>query len=512
MDVPDLIDVLSCCTKNVQGSTIIIAVSAAVANARAICAYGSSGSYAHIGLAADHDCIIICPASLCPGFSSELISMLAQPNPILYFNTIELLCRTRSWDTWSTSAVMAITGIYVLLHPPFSAPEELIQLLQRLGLQQVTVQELKQQQEEGWRLYKAALSAYASWAKAYTKLLKAYAQSPRYSPESAEAASADPYWVLFKLLKAESFLLPWVASSSSPACAASDQLQLLLLLWRARVVAATVEHLGLRPAAAAVAGRGGGRTSSMTGGSSGSSSTGESGGASASLVQMGCGSSSSSSGSKYSSSRSVLGRSSDSVSGELHVVRSGAVNLSPRLCIVRSHFNAVQLWHIATSAEPCTAGAAAEAAVPGSAADAFGLSGDADSKLSQRLLRMPCCLPPSVVKLLKRISTAYPEEVLAGQQQAEGDSNSQQQVQLLQDMLGVSELLLAEVPCTLGCSNPGCVDLSGSSEVKVSSLACSACKVVCYCSKECQVAHRRVHKGLCKKLQAGLLGCAGKEH
>ena len=479
--------------------------------------------------------------------------MLAQDDPILYFNIIELLCRTRSWDTWGIPSVESVTGIYVLLHPRFSDPEQVTQLLQRLDLQQLTEQQKHQQQRKEWQICKAALSAYASWAKAYTKLLKAYSQSLRYTPETAGTASADPYLDLFKLLaENERTLLLWVASSSSPSCANSRELQLLLLLWRARVVVVTAEHLGLRSAdaqAAAVGGRGGGTTSSMTGGSSGSSSSaGSIGGPSALLLQMsnsssmpGGGSSSSSGGSGAasdvlaqmacdlleemrceilaeqrgcgssgsscsSSSMPVLGRSSDLINGAIsHASRVGG-NAVAGLLIVASHYHAVRRWHKLTHA----AGTEAKPAPAGIAGDASRLRDDADSNLSKRLLRLPDSLPPAVVGQLDHISSTYTAEVLARQQQAEEDSISQQQVELLQKMLRVSELLLAEVPCTLGCSNPGCVDLSGSSEEKVSSRVCSGCKVVCYCSKECQNAHWKRHKGLCKKLGAGPSGCAGK--
>ena len=187
--------------------------------------------------------------------------------------------------------------------------------------------------------------------------------------------------------------------------------------------------------------------------------------------------------------------------GELQAVR-GAVSLNLVLCTVRSHYNAVQLWQKSAGAGTCTAEPKAAAA-----GDACGSRDDADLELSQRLLRLPGSLPPAVVEQLDRISSTYSEEMLTVQLQAEGDSNGEGKVQLLQKVLGVSELLLVEVLCTLGCSNPECVDLSGSSEVKVSLKTCSACKVVCYCSKECHNAHWERHKILCKKLRAGPRSC-----
>ena len=82
----------------------------------------------------------------------------------------------------------------------------------------------------------------------------------------------------------------------------------------------------------------------------------------------------------------------------------------------------------------------------------------------------------------------------------EGLSQVQQQ-QFFGDFLQLSQLLLVEVPMSLGCSNPGCVGLAGQSEVAVSNKACTGCKVVYYCSRGCQVDHWKVHRRLCKGLQ-----------
>ena len=84
----------------------------------------------------------------------------------------------------------------------------------------------------------------------------------------------------------------------------------------------------------------------------------------------------------------------------------------------------------------------------------------------------------------------------------------EQQRELLLDLLQLGQVLLVEVLCTLGCSNPACVNFSGESEVSTSNKACTGCKVVYYCSRECQVAHWKVHKTLCKQLQ----GRSEEEH
>ena len=77
----------------------------------------------------------------------------------------------------------------------------------------------------------------------------------------------------------------------------------------------------------------------------------------------------------------------------------------------------------------------------------------------------------------------------------------QYQQRVLDDLLQLGEVFLAEVPVSVGCSNPVCVSLAGASEVAVSNKACTGCKVVYYCSRGCQVDHWKVHKKLCKQLR-----------
>ena len=77
----------------------------------------------------------------------------------------------------------------------------------------------------------------------------------------------------------------------------------------------------------------------------------------------------------------------------------------------------------------------------------------------------------------------------------------QQQQEYWTDMLKLSEVLLQEVPIVLGCSNPTCTDMKGVSEAAESNKKCTGCRM-CYCSRECQVAHWKAgHKDLCSKLQ-----------
>lgn len=77
-----------------------------------------------------------------------------------------------------------------------------------------------------------------------------------------------------------------------------------------------------------------------------------------------------------------------------------------------------------------------------------------------------------------------------------------QHVEMLLQLVKLSELLLSRVPLPVGCSNPYCLNLARESEVKVSKKTCTACKVVCYCSRDCQMTHWNAHKALCKKLRS----------
>ena len=77
----------------------------------------------------------------------------------------------------------------------------------------------------------------------------------------------------------------------------------------------------------------------------------------------------------------------------------------------------------------------------------------------------------------------------------------QDQLDMLHELVVLFDVLLAEVACPLGCSNPGCVNLGGESEVREAHKACAACKVVYYCSRRCQVEHWKAgHGKICGRL------------
>ena len=117
-------------------------------------------------------------------------------------------------------------------------------------------------------------------------------------------------------------------------------------------------------------------------------------------------------------------------------------------------------------------------------------------------------LPAAVVEQLEHISRTWTAKelavgapsVVAALDYVNTLTEGQQQ-RVLHDLLQLGEVFLAEVPVSVGCSNPACVSLAGVSEVAVSNKACTGCKVVYYCSRECQVDHWKVHKRLCKQLK-----------
>jgi hypothetical protein len=62
------------------------------------------------------------------------------------------------------------------------------------------------------------------------------------------------------------------------------------------------------------------------------------------------------------------------------------------------------------------------------------------------------------------------------------------------------------------CNNPGCLNTSGLTErgiVSGKSCLCSRCRVARYCGRQCQVAHFKLHKSVCKMLAAAGGGGAG---
>ena len=119
------------------------------------------------------------------------------------------------------------------------------------------------------------------------------------------------------------------------------------------------------------------------------------------------------------------------------------------------------------------------------------------NNLPCRLNKLPVDgLPDAVVNQLQVVRSKW------GQKQDVSALSDEQLLQQTSDHLLLCHVLLKEVHTPLGCSNPKCTNLSGTSEEALASGSrCKGCKEVYYCSRECQTAHWGVHKGVCKRLR-----------
>ena len=514
------------------------------------------GSYRNIDrrnddVSAERHLIVTQDSHVSEGSSTDMVALLAKPDPLNYFNLLELLCRMAPWDNWGQddSSILlqpddsfrVLQGFYTLLH------------LAVKGLKGAVIeadQGKQQQQRPWWQLWKAAASTYASWTKAYIRTLKAVAKGRAAAPsnmasgEAAMAAAgaaakgeaqqsaaevegaaggaaagwvASPQGGMLMGLLDVLFIVPaavgWASISPGAITADDVKSKLLLLLWGARVVAATVEQLMAGPSAASEMNGSGDcnlvsrstertRRASNSGGSSSSTSV-ECFSFSTNPGEVGSGSSSSSRNSKVEESGEgnpvAPSRAGHTVtdpdsSAMVQDPPERVIGLDAALKVALAFYDEVHAW------TKCAAEVAAAAPTAGAVPSSLEPLGNDERLLSQRLVHIPASLPPSVASHVEHIYTSYVEKLgsLAREQLA-GESR-QWKLQLLHDLLRLAQMLLEEVPCTIGCSNPTCVALSGASEVKVSCKACTGCKVVYYCSRECQVAHWKLHKGICKKL------------
>lgn len=63
-------------------------------------------------------------------------------------------------------------------------------------------------------------------------------------------------------------------------------------------------------------------------------------------------------------------------------------------------------------------------------------------------------------------------------------------------------IALSALPLSCDCNNPGCVNVDGVLEGTASFSKCAGCRMVRYCSRQCQVQHWKQHKAVCKTLAA----------
>ena len=501
---------------------------------------------------------ILCAFSAA-GCPNELVSLLAKPGPHGYFNLLELLCRMPPWDNWGlddSSILLRQDDAFRVLHILYLLLHLAVMDLKGAALAQADQdkQEQQEQQRPWWQLWKAAASTYATWAKAYTKALRAVARGTAAGTKQSAAGKAETTAAvgtvggaaveegaaqeavagkgpaggaaagggsnhhsemlmgLVDVLIKVPALVGWAVNSAAAATADRVRLELLLLLWRARLVAATAAHLVTGPAAASGM-LGTGAIKLKTGSTEGTNRVGNNGSSSSTFIerfsfstsvdQEGFGSSSSS-GSKTEeegvgaspiapsrAGQAVTDPCSSGMEGHALERLSG---LDAALKVALAFYDEVQAW------THCAAEVAAAAPTAGVVPSSLETLGNDERLLSQRLMHVPTSLPPSVASHMEHIHKNYIDKMRDMVEEQLAGESREWKLQLLRELLHLAHLLQAEVPCTVGCSNPACVDLNGASEVKVSCKACTCCKVVYYCSRECQVAHWKVHKGICKKL------------
>jgi hypothetical protein len=79
--------------------------------------------------------------------------------------------------------------------------------------------------------------------------------------------------------------------------------------------------------------------------------------------------------------------------------------------------------------------------------------------------------------------------------------------QLYTTTLELCRAVVAAAPLPLGCSNPGCENMTGVSEASAARKVCAGCRCR-YCSAACQVADRRKHKHACRRMAAAGQACS----
>jgi len=98
-------------------------------------------------------------------------------------------------------------------------------------------------------------------------------------------------------------------------------------------------------------------------------------------------------------------------------------------------------------------------------------------------------------------------------EQNKHDADKQLGVAFVQQLYPLGMALCA-LPLSCGCNNPSCVVLEGVAEGDAGAAGmnrCAGCRMVRYCSRQCQAQHWKQHKPVCKALAAASAAAAAKE-
>ena len=462
------------------------------------------------------------------------MTQLASCDPLAYFHVVEASCRVASntvaWDSSGNSSSSNRSKAKLI---PMNDDGTLSEYISYMFLHSTMLRlpallaapDSTQQLLTSWQHYKAYIAAWASWVKAWVKLLVegCAGRDEDFLSDTLLLMNDALGWLLVDVNQLHT---PDTERTTrfSPVMRAGNEvpltlagIQLVLLLWVARCIAAAKRML---PAA----GRAGAEGSSSSGGRS------------------------SNGGSSSSSGGTVWARRQQQPADPL------TVGLPPPNALAAAgvmYWCCLFLWQEAarecfsddrvgfifeidsagnarvlstyTNAAGAKAAAAAALGTEHAAAGSSDMTRNTDSgtaaaasaeeQLSKRLMLLPReCLTPAVRTQMTAVSrlTSFPYGVAQVDEIGVfvGGLSEAQLGDLLVEVVKLSELMLAEVPCTMGCSNPLCTNLSGVSEMEVKAgsrktvlKACTACNVVWYCSRECQVGHWKVHQPLCKRLQ-----------
>ena len=352
-----------------------------------------------------------------------------------------------------------------------------------------------------WQHYKAFASAFASWMKAYVKLLPGAVAAAQAGDGEGVSALTDTLNMISTWLRVESpstsalrmrefrsvadvLVNYWDSAPRRTQAETLRSFRLVLLMLLTRAVLAIVQHMGVGegtynssssgrtdPTATAVA-----RTSAssssrtMPGGRSSRGSNNSSSSMRGSIrVNIG----------DYNSHRTW-----DLAAGWLKYPDYGASALARVASLAHANLLAIREKVVGGEGKVGSDSSAAAAAAASSKA-----------RVPKRLSALPeLGVPAPVGEQVIDLDRAWRSSAFA-------DGGKDQEQLLLQKIVECFSLVLGEVPLPVGCSYPACVNLEGTSEVAAANRRCSGCRAVYYCSRQCQKLHWGQHQGLCRRMQ-----------